>query len=127
MLQARLGGFIVIGSIMIGSGTTKDDLVHSVHIAGYDFSDEILAVDVAYRAQPCPDRIGGCTSAGAARIGPPTAARPVPRATPTHRHEPGHRPHRLGILSAPSDSQSRTKPHVRPLELLKLLGALENS
>ena len=46
MLQARPGGFI-----MIGNGTAKDGSVHHVHTPGYDFNDEILTLGVAYWVQ----------------------------------------------------------------------------
>ena len=39
MLQARPGGFI-----MIGNGAAKDGSVHHVHTPGYDFNDDILTL-----------------------------------------------------------------------------------
>jgi amidohydrolase len=46
MLQARPGGFI-----MIGNGTAKDGSVHHVHTPGYDFNDDILTLGAAYWVQ----------------------------------------------------------------------------
>ena len=43
MLQARPGGFI-----MIGNGKAKDGSVHHVHTPGYDFNDEILTLGAGY-------------------------------------------------------------------------------
>jgi amidohydrolase len=46
MLQARPGGFI-----MIGNGTAKDGSVHHVHTPGYDFNDDILTLGSGYWIQ----------------------------------------------------------------------------
>ncbi len=43
MLNARPGGFI-----MIGNGVAKDGKVHHVHTPSYDFNDDILTLGVAY-------------------------------------------------------------------------------
>jgi amidohydrolase len=43
MLEARPGGFI-----MIGNGVAKDGNTQHVHTPGYDFNDEILTLGVAY-------------------------------------------------------------------------------
>jgi metal-dependent amidase/aminoacylase/carboxypeptidase family protein len=43
MLQARPGGFV-----MIGNGSAKDGVVHHLHTSGYDFNDDILMLGVAY-------------------------------------------------------------------------------
>jgi amidohydrolase len=46
MLQARPGGFV-----MIGNGVGKDGNAHYVHTPGYDFNDEILSLGAAYWVQ----------------------------------------------------------------------------
>ncbi len=46
MLQARPGGFI-----MIGNDKANGDPVHHVHTPGYDFNDEILTLGSAYWVQ----------------------------------------------------------------------------
>ena len=46
MLQARAGGFV-----MIGNGSAKDGVVHHVHTPGYDLNDDILTLGVAYWVQ----------------------------------------------------------------------------
>jgi hippurate hydrolase len=53
MLQARPGGFI-----MIGNGTAADGSVHHVHTPGYDFNDEILTLGVAYWVQLVRTELG---------------------------------------------------------------------
>jgi hippurate hydrolase len=53
MLQARPGGFI-----MIGNGTAKDGSVHHVHTPGYDFNDEILTLGSAYWVQLVRTELG---------------------------------------------------------------------
>jgi hippurate hydrolase len=54
MLQARPGGFI-----MIGNGAGPDGSVHHVHTPGYDFNDEILTLGVAYWVQLVRTELGG--------------------------------------------------------------------
>jgi metal-dependent amidase/aminoacylase/carboxypeptidase family protein len=54
MLQARPGGFI-----MIGNGTAKDGSVHHVHTPGYDFNDEILTLGTGYWVQLVRTELGG--------------------------------------------------------------------
>ena len=54
MLQARPGGFI-----MIGNGKAKDGSVHHVHTPGYDFNDEILTLGSAYWIQLVRAELGG--------------------------------------------------------------------
>ena len=46
MLEARPGGFI-----MIGNGTAEDGTFHNVHTPGYDFNDAILTLGAAYWVQ----------------------------------------------------------------------------
>ena len=53
MLQARPGGFI-----MIGNGTAKDGSVHHVHTPNYDFNDEILTLGSAYWVQLVRTELG---------------------------------------------------------------------
>ena len=53
MLQARPGGFI-----MIGNGTRKDGSVHHVHTPNYDFNDEILTLGSAYWVQLVRTELG---------------------------------------------------------------------
>jgi hippurate hydrolase len=53
MLQARPGGFI-----MIGNGTAKDGSVHHVHTPGYDFNDDILTLGSAYWVQLVRTELG---------------------------------------------------------------------
>ncbi|MBR0794229.1 amidohydrolase [Bradyrhizobium jicamae] len=43
MLEAKPGGFIIIGN-----GVAADGSFHNVHTPGYDFNDEILALGAAY-------------------------------------------------------------------------------
>jgi amidohydrolase len=54
MLQARPGGFV-----MIGNGSAKDGSVHHVHTPGYDFNDEILSLGSAYWVQLVRTELGG--------------------------------------------------------------------
>ena len=54
MLQARPGGFI-----MIGNGTAPDGSVHHVHTPAYDFNDEILTLGSAYWIQLVRAELGG--------------------------------------------------------------------
>jgi hippurate hydrolase len=56
MLQARPGGFI-----MIGNGTAADGSTHHVHTPGYDFNDEILTLGAAYWVQLVRTELGGAT------------------------------------------------------------------
>ena len=42
MLEARPGGFV-----FIGNGDAKDGEIHHVHTPGYDFNDDILALEIA--------------------------------------------------------------------------------
>ena len=53
MLQARPGGFI-----MIGNGTARDGSIHHVHTPGYDFNDEILTLGAAYWVQLVRTELG---------------------------------------------------------------------
>jgi hippurate hydrolase len=43
MLQARPGGFVLIGNGMAADGT-----FHNVHTPHYDFNDDILTLGAAY-------------------------------------------------------------------------------
>jgi hippurate hydrolase len=43
MLEAKPGGFIIIGN-----GVAADGSFHNVHTPGYDFNDDILALGAAY-------------------------------------------------------------------------------
>ncbi|MDR3530176.1 MAG: M20 family metallopeptidase [Rhodopila sp.] len=54
MLQARPGGFI-----MIGNGAAEDGAVHHVHTPEYDFNDEILTLGAAYWVQLVRTELGG--------------------------------------------------------------------
>jgi hippurate hydrolase len=53
MLNARPGGFI-----MIGNGAAQDGPVHHVHTPGYDFNDDILTLGVAYWVQLVRTELG---------------------------------------------------------------------
>jgi hippurate hydrolase len=53
MLQARPGGFI-----MIGNGTAKDGSVHHVHTPSYDFNDDILTLGAGYWIQLVRTELG---------------------------------------------------------------------
>jgi hippurate hydrolase len=55
MLEARPGGFI-----MIGNGLPEDGFDH-VHTPGYDFNDEILTIGAAYWVQLVRAELGGPT------------------------------------------------------------------
>ena len=57
MLEARPGGFI-----MIGNGWAKDGSFHNVHTPGYDFNDEILTLGAAYWIQLVRAELGGVLS-----------------------------------------------------------------
>jgi len=46
MLEARPGGFV-----MIGNGMAEDGGFHNVHTPGYDFNDDILTLGAAYWVQ----------------------------------------------------------------------------
>ena len=54
MLEARPGGFI-----MIGNGSAPDGSVHNVHTPEYDFNDEILTLGAAYWVQLVRAELGG--------------------------------------------------------------------
>jgi amidohydrolase len=53
MLQARPGGFI-----MIGNGAAKDGSVHHVHTPAYDFNDDILTLGAGYWIQLVRTELG---------------------------------------------------------------------
>ena len=53
MLEARPGGFI-----MIGNGTARDGSVHHVHTPDYDFNDDILTLGSAYWVQLVRTELG---------------------------------------------------------------------
>jgi hippurate hydrolase len=56
MLEARPGGFI-----MIGNGTAADGSTHHVHTPDYDFNDEILTLGSAYWIQLVRKELGAAT------------------------------------------------------------------
>ena len=53
MLEARPGGFV-----MIGNGAGEDGTVHHVHTPGYDFNDAILTLGAAYWVQLVRTELG---------------------------------------------------------------------
>jgi hippurate hydrolase len=54
MLQARPGGFI-----MIGNGVAADGKTHHVHTPGYDFNDDIIPFGVGYWVRLVAAELGG--------------------------------------------------------------------
>jgi hippurate hydrolase len=53
MLEARPGGFV-----MIGNGMAPDGTFHNVHTPDYDFNDEIIAIGAAYWVQLVRTELG---------------------------------------------------------------------
>ncbi len=53
MLEARPGGFV-----MIGAGLHPDGSFHNVHTPGYDFNDEILALGAGYWVSLVREELG---------------------------------------------------------------------